>query len=210
MAMCIVFKFILGKHGGTRLTWDCILNLFLISWLDWKMMVTNYVYTDNYYTSPQLYLTLYKKGIDCATVWMNWNKFSPELVHHKGEHLERGFYDYRSNGPLLAAFWVDRQFIHFVITLHYALPSSGAVTTITMWSRWVSVWSSMSASTSRQSKHTWEKLIMEIKWLDFITLVAVPKVVKSVHILESAYSMHTFLIDVVNSAYSLGTHQWTS
>ena len=89
------------------------------------------LYTDNYYTSPQLYLTLYKKGINaCGTVRTNRKEFPPELVHRKGERFERGFYDYRSNGPLLAAFWVDRRFIHFLTTLHTALPSSGAVTTI--------------------------------------------------------------------------------
>ena len=89
------------------------------------------LYTDNYYTSPQLYLTLYKKGINaCGTVQTNQKEFPPELVHCKGEHFERGFCDHRSSEPLLAAFWVGRQFIHFLTTLHTALPSSGAVTTI--------------------------------------------------------------------------------
>ena len=89
------------------------------------------LYTDNYYTSPQLYLTLYKKGINaCGTARPNRKEFPHDLVHRKGERFERGFYDYRSNGPLLAAFWVDRRFIYFISTLHSALPSSGAVTTI--------------------------------------------------------------------------------
>ena len=32
----------------------------------------------------------------------------------------RGFYDYRSNGPLLAAVWFDRRFIYFLSTIHRA------------------------------------------------------------------------------------------
>ena len=49
------------------------------------------LYTDNYYTSPQLYLTLYKKSINtCGTVQTNRKEFPPELVHHKGELLKEG------------------------------------------------------------------------------------------------------------------------
>ena len=49
------------------------------------------LYTDNYYTSLQLYLTLYKKGINaCGTVQMNRKEFPLELVHHKGELSKEG------------------------------------------------------------------------------------------------------------------------
>lgn len=89
------------------------------------------LYTDNYYTSPQLYFTLYKKGINAyGTVQTNRKEFPYELVRRKGERFDRGYYDYRSNGPLLGAFWVDRRFIYFLSTLHTALPSNGATTTI--------------------------------------------------------------------------------
>ena len=79
------------------------------------------LYTDNYYTGPELYLTLYKKGINaCGTVRVNRNGFPKELVHKSKRNVQRGFYDYRSNGPVLAAVWFDKRFIHFLSTLHCA------------------------------------------------------------------------------------------
>ena len=46
---------------------------------------------------------------------MNRRGFPKDLIK-KPEN--RGFYDYRSNGPLLAAVWYDRRFVYFVSTLH--------------------------------------------------------------------------------------------
>ena len=78
------------------------------------------LYTDNYYTSPQLYQTLYKKGINaCGTARTNRRDFPKELVQQRKAH-DRGFYDYRSNGPLLAVVWMDRRYIYFVSTIHKA------------------------------------------------------------------------------------------
>ena len=77
----------------------------------------HHLYTDNYYTSPEVYLVLHNKGIDCCgTVRVNRRGFPKELIHKKKE--DRGFYDYRANGPLLAAVWYDRRFVYFVSTLH--------------------------------------------------------------------------------------------
>lgn len=76
------------------------------------------LYTDNYYTSPQLFQCLYDKGINaCGTARPNRKHFPKELVQKKKRH-ERGFYDYRSNGPLLAIRWMDKRYIYFVTTLH--------------------------------------------------------------------------------------------
>ena len=77
----------------------------------------HHLYTDNYYTSPEVYLALYNKGINCCgTIRVNRRGFPKELIHKKKE--DRGFYDYRANGPLLAAVWYDRRFVYFVSTLH--------------------------------------------------------------------------------------------
>ena len=60
------------------------------------------LYTDNYLLySPQLYETLYKKGINaCGTARTNRRDFPKELVQQRKAH-DRGFYDYRSNGPVV-------------------------------------------------------------------------------------------------------------
>ena len=60
----------------------------------------NHLYTDNYYTSPEVYLALYNNGINCCdTVRVGRKGFPKELVKTKKEN--QGFYDYHSNGP----FW---------------------------------------------------------------------------------------------------------
>ena len=69
------------------------------------------LYTDNYHTSPQLFLSLHNKGINaCGTVRSNRRYFPQDLVYKRKQH-ERGFYDYRSNGSLLAVVWMDKRYI---------------------------------------------------------------------------------------------------
>ncbi len=66
------------------------------------------LYVDNYYTSPLLFLTLCLNGTNaCGTARTNRKSYPAELAYELSEanKLERGFYDYRSNGPLLACVW---------------------------------------------------------------------------------------------------------
>lgn len=99
------------------------------------------LYTDNYYTGPELYDTMYSKGITaCKTVRVNRIDFPKALVHKSTRNVPHGFYDYHSNGPVLAAVWFDKRFIYFLSTLHCAESSSptlvvrrnqdGSVTTV--------------------------------------------------------------------------------
>ena len=79
-----------------------------------------HLFTDNYYTSPQLSLILYKKGVNKrGTARTNRKGFPKELIKTKREK-QRGYHDYRSNGPLLAVVWYDRKFVYFVSTMHCA------------------------------------------------------------------------------------------
>ncbi len=66
------------------------------------------LYTDNFYTSPLLYYRLYKlQGINaCGTVRSQRVGFPSELII-KASEINRGVYQYLSNGPLLACSWVD-------------------------------------------------------------------------------------------------------
>ena len=67
-----------------------------------------HLFTDNSYTSPNLYLTLYNHGINaCGTARVNRRAFPKELIT-KACKDNRGYYEYRSNGPLLASVWVDK------------------------------------------------------------------------------------------------------
>ena len=75
----------------------------------------NELFTDNYYTSPTLYMTLYNRGVNaCATVRASRQAFPKELATKATVH-NRGYYDFRSNGPLLAAVWIDN-----ILFVYYA------------------------------------------------------------------------------------------
>ena len=80
----------------------------------------NELFTDNYYTSPSLYMTLYKNGVSaCGTVRSSRKGFPQELLT-KATASNRSFYDFRSSGPLLAAVWIDKRSIYFLSTMHIA------------------------------------------------------------------------------------------
>ena len=77
------------------------------------------LYTENYYTSPTVYLELYENGINCCgTVRTNRRGFPKELIKAKRDKPDRGYYDYLSNGPLVAAVWYDRRYVYFLSTMH--------------------------------------------------------------------------------------------
>ena len=56
---------------------------------------------------------------------VNRKKFPKELIT-KATVNNRGFYDYRSSGPLLVSVWVDKRSIYFVSTFHSAETPSSA------------------------------------------------------------------------------------
>ena len=92
------------------------------------------LYTDNYYTSPYLYLELYKRGVNaCGTARTNRRDFPKVLICKRKTGKERGFYDFRSKGPLLATVWFDKRLIYFVSTLHVAEDSSGPTYVFRHW-----------------------------------------------------------------------------
>ena len=74
---------------------------------------------DNYYTSPGLFLALYKKGINaCGTARSNRKYYPKDLVVDK--KVAMGYLDYRSNEPIVATVWKDKCIIHFLTTIHMA------------------------------------------------------------------------------------------
>ena len=89
-----------------------------------------HLYTDNYYTSPSLYLHLYNRGINaCGTARPNRIGFPKELLT-KATNSNHGFVDFLSNYPLLATIWVDKRSIYFLSTIHVAEPPLGSTCTV--------------------------------------------------------------------------------
>ena len=74
----------------------------------------NKLFTDNPYTSPTLYMTLFNSGVNpCGTVRVSRQAFPKEIVTKATVH-NRVYYDFRSNGPLLADVWVDKRSITLI------------------------------------------------------------------------------------------------
>ena len=72
-----------------------------------------------------LYLTLYNIGVNaCGTVRPLRQSYSKELISKPTVH-NRGYYDYKCNGPLLIAVWVEEQFI-IIIFIYYSSGSPGS------------------------------------------------------------------------------------
>ncbi|XP_065843446.1 piggyBac transposable element-derived protein 4-like [Oscarella lobularis] len=83
------------------------------------------LYTDNYYTSPDLYMTLHGYDIYATGTLRISRKGCPkELAKSQlptKSRVRRGFYKHLSKGPLTAGVWFDRRYVYFLSTSH--LPS---------------------------------------------------------------------------------------
>ena len=65
------------------------------------------------YTSPELLLSLYNKGVNAYGMARSNRKYYPnDLKVDKSVSI--GYYDFRSSGPLLATVWNDKRIIHFL------------------------------------------------------------------------------------------------
>ena len=90
-----------------------VLDLIKIS--RWKVMS---LYRQLLYKSTSLPDFVQKRN-QCLWYRTNRRDFPKELVQQRKVH-DRGFYDYWSNGPLLAVVWMDRRYIYFISTINKA------------------------------------------------------------------------------------------
>lgn len=100
------------------------------------------LFVDNFYTSPSLFIRLYRKGVNaCGTARSNCAHFPKQLIVSKDQkkvkvgpktpnahrqtalrRVGRGYISHRASGPLLATVWVDKRVIYFLTTMHRAKP----------------------------------------------------------------------------------------
>ena len=64
------------------------------------------MYMDNYYTSPELFLSLYNKGVNACGMARSNRKYYPNDLN-VDKSVRIGYYDFRLSGPLLATVWKD-------------------------------------------------------------------------------------------------------
>ena len=109
---------------------------------------------DNYYSSPQLFLSLYDKNVGaCGTVRPN-RKYYPKDLVVSASSVDRGFTDYRCSPPLVAWVWKDRRIIHFLYDMHEATgPATVLRTTVSEGERRLLVL--QSCQTTRHTSEGW-------------------------------------------------------
>ena len=86
------------------------------SWAIFKMLKCNSLPYFLPYDINNLICSLSEKCFGQTLCFLNCLR----SFHSKWEQFERGYYDYRSCGPLLATFWVDKRFAYFLTTIHTA------------------------------------------------------------------------------------------
>ncbi len=88
-----------------------------------------HLYTDNFYTSPcpVLYNHLYINA--CGTCRPGRRGF-PKRLFTTYDKVNRGKYNFRSNGPVLCTNWNDKKVVYFVSTMHRARPLPGHTCTV--------------------------------------------------------------------------------
>lgn len=79
----------------------------------------HHLYTDNFYTSVDLYQYLFENSIyACGTIKGSRKNFPNEILFEGTRGLARGTYQWRMCGPLLAVGWLDSKAVYFLSTIH--------------------------------------------------------------------------------------------
>ena len=74
----------------------------------------HHLYTDNFYTSVDLYQYLFENNIYAIKV--SRKKFPKDIIFEETRGLARGTYQRRMCGPLLAVAWLDNKAVYFLST----------------------------------------------------------------------------------------------
>ena len=79
----------------------------------------HHLYTDNFYTSVDLYQFLFEKQIyACGTIKPRSKHFPKEIVYESTKGLVRGSSRWQMCGPLLAVAWIDNKPVYFLSTIN--------------------------------------------------------------------------------------------
>ena len=80
-----------------------------------------HLYLDNFYTSPDLFKSLYEREVyACGTLRWGRRGFPKDIEINKSNsrRRDRGFSDWTMCGPILAQVWVDNKPVYFLSTIH--------------------------------------------------------------------------------------------
>ncbi|XP_020609172.1 piggyBac transposable element-derived protein 4-like [Orbicella faveolata] len=112
------FEVYTGRKGEAELNQTRNVVLRLMGPLEGKGY---WLFTDNFYTSPELYFSLRERGIQaCCTVRPNRKDLPKEIMDHKlplVKNLQRGECTFRQKGELVALTWKDKKPVHLISTI---------------------------------------------------------------------------------------------
>ena len=85
-------------------------------------------YVDNFYTSTNLFLSLYEKKVyACGTLRRGRRNVPDDIMIDNPRRHERGYTCWSMAGPILAQSWLDTKPVYFLSTIHQPLHSSNAL-----------------------------------------------------------------------------------
>ena len=108
------FKMYTGKDGDD--VSKCLSYSVVMQLLEGRKHKGHYVYIDNFYSSPTLFIDLQKEGTYASgTVCTNHHQFPREL---KDSRLGRGEMETVYHKHLTAVHWVDKRDVYVLSTIH--------------------------------------------------------------------------------------------
>ena len=80
---------------------------------------TTYVYVDNFYTSPELFSSLYEREVyACGTLRKGRRNVPGEITIDNPRRHQRSYSQWLMSGPIFAQSWLDTKPVYFLSTIH--------------------------------------------------------------------------------------------
>lgn len=120
-AYCVNFEIYLGKNENVMNRTFGLSSRVVIGLTKFLERKGHVIYTDNFYTSPQLADYLYSRDTYlCGTIRTNRKGYPKALIKSAAEQrrLARSAYDWMMCGPLLASFWKDNRIVYYLSSFH--------------------------------------------------------------------------------------------
>ena len=122
-AYCVNFEVYVGKNDAVINRTFGLSSKVVIELTKFLEKKGHVIYTDNFYTSPQLADYLYSRDTYlCGTIRNNRKGYPKALVQSPAnlKRMERGAFDWLMCGPLLASYWKDNRIVYYLSSYHAA------------------------------------------------------------------------------------------
>ena len=115
----LTFQIYTGKRESSSLDSKGVSYQVVMDLLSPYLGKGHWVFTDNYYTSPLLFMDLLaKKTYATGTIRQNRRNFPEALKSYNNPSLNMGNYHFATSSELTAVLWRDRRDVHVLSTAH--------------------------------------------------------------------------------------------